>query len=242
LRVFLRENPIADGRVHRKTEVPDERDGAGGGVERADGGPGEIAPRAIGGFEAFEGADQVQRPRRRVAEILIRAERDEGAVGRAVGQAGVAFVAAVGFAEGLDAGEERAVEAGWEAVEAEAGPTTREGGDVDEVERGAVAMRAEETLGGRDRHGGVEGLERGEGEDRVVEIGPAGAIAGAAVGGELALEKSADEIGRVAEEAGRKAGDLEELEAETHAVAGGASRRSRPRRDGPAASAGPTKN
>lgn len=59
---------------------------------------------------------------------------------------------------------------------------------MDEVERGAVAMRAEETLGGRDRDGGVEGLERREGEDGVVD-GAAGAIAGAAVGGELALEE-----------------------------------------------------
>jgi hypothetical protein len=57
-------------------------------------------------------------------------------------------------------------------------------------------------------------LEAGEGEDGVVEIGPAGAVAGAAFGRELAAKEIADEIGGVAEEAGGEAGDLEELEAE----------------------------
>ena len=57
LRRGLRENPIADRRVHWKTEMRDERNRASGGVEIADFLPRLIAPGVIGSFKAFEAAN-----------------------------------------------------------------------------------------------------------------------------------------------------------------------------------------
>jgi hypothetical protein len=53
--MLLGKHPVADGRVDGKPEVSDERDGAGGGVERADRRAGKIAPGAtIRGVSANE--------------------------------------------------------------------------------------------------------------------------------------------------------------------------------------------
>jgi hypothetical protein len=112
LGVGLREDPVAEGGIHGEAEVTDEDDGAGGGVEGAGLGAGDVAPGAVGGFEPLEGLDEAQEAGRRAAEVLVGAERDEGTVGGAVGGGEVALVAAVGAAELLDAPQEGAVESG----------------------------------------------------------------------------------------------------------------------------------
>src|SRR5260370_24073061 len=99
----LREQPVAHPLVHGKTKMTDERDRAGGGIGRADARAGHVAPRAVGRFKALHTLDQFQQMRRWFSKIFISAERDESAVSRAVGEFRVAFVAAVGFLESLDA-------------------------------------------------------------------------------------------------------------------------------------------
>jgi len=97
--VGLRKEPIGNVLVDRQTQMDGQGHGAGGRVKRAGVHAGAIAPGAICAFQAFQAADQFEHMGRDAAQILVRAESSERAIGSAVGEFGVAFVAAVGFAK-----------------------------------------------------------------------------------------------------------------------------------------------
>ena len=92
-----------------------------------------------------------------------------------------------------------------------------------EIEPAAVAKGFEKSHGqcrllvaGRQGLEGQKGIER---ERRVVEIGPAAAIAEATTGRRERLEKRHDEFGRLAERPPGEAGHLQHLQSLAHAVA-----------------------
>ncbi|MDB6016305.1 MAG: hypothetical protein JWR19_794 [Pedosphaera sp.] len=218
LRMRLREQPVAHTLVHGKTKMADKRDRAGGGIRRADARAGDIAPRAVGRFKALETLDQFERMRRRSAKVFVSTERDESAVSRAVREFRVAFVAAVGFAERLDALKQRLVEAARHPLLADHGPAPCQGGKMDEIERRAVAVRAKECLDFVARYFGVHRLQSSKCEDGVVKVRTPISVESRALGRKLLAEEFAHEFRGIAEQPRREPGDLEELEAETHVV------------------------
>ena len=87
---------------------------------------------------------------------------------------------------------------------------------MDEVETGAVAEPVE--IRGRPCDGKVflQGDERVEAEDGVIEVARAGAILKAAVGVHTLAQEGRDEIARLTQLLGRQPGDLQHLESQTH--------------------------
>jgi len=212
----LREEPVADDGVDRHAELVEQGDGGGGGVRGAGAQAAGVGPRAVGGFEEFEALHHAQRLGQFAAEILIRAEGDEAAVGIAKVGAFIRVVAAVARTMSLDPGEQRVREAGRHFPQTEGGPAAGERAEVDEVETRAVAVAAQPVF---QRPGGWRELERfaaSEGEDGVIKIGPTRAIDAATGRGELPREKTAHEFGGIPERLGRDAGDLEHFETQAH--------------------------
>ena len=102
---------------------------------------------------------------------------------------------------------------GWRRSAAHA---ARQAGEVDEVETGAVAESVEVGGGLCDGKLFLQGDERVEPEDGVVEIARAGAILKAAVRVHTLAQEGGDEIARLTELLGRQPGDLQHLESQTH--------------------------
>jgi hypothetical protein len=213
LRMRLREQPVAHPLVDGKTKMAEERNRARGGIRRADARARDVAPGAVRRFKALETLDQFQRMRRCLPKIFVCAERDECAVGRAVGELGAAIIAAVGFAESLEALQQRLVETGRHPLRAEHGPATCQRGKMNEVEGRAIALRAEEGLDFVARHFRVHRQQTRQCEDGVVKVWPPIAVESLAPGRKLPAKEGADEICRIAEQARREPGDLEQLEA-----------------------------
>ena len=99
LRVSLGEKPIANLRIHGKAKVTNEGDSAGGRIGRTGFCAGNVAPAAIRSFEPLKSLNQLQQVRGRVTEVLISPESNKRSVSRAVSEARIPFVAAIGFAE-----------------------------------------------------------------------------------------------------------------------------------------------
>src|ERR1044071_3128015 len=204
----LRQQPVADGLVHGKTEMANERDGTCRGVGCAGARLRDVAPRAVGSFELLQGLDQFERVRRCLAEVLISAEGRESTVSRAVGKLGVPFVAAVGLAERFDPREQSASKARRHPLQSNRGPATREGREVNKVEAVAIAEGAEKSLHPVRGNFRVQCLQARERKDAVVKVRSSGAILSAAFGRELTAEEFAPELGGIAEQPGRKSRDL----------------------------------
>jgi len=151
-----------------------------------------------------------------LAKVFISAERDESAVGRAVGDVRVAFITAVRFAERFDAFKDRRAESARHSFLANNRPTPRQSGKMNEVEGRAVAMRAKEGLDRVARDRVIHGLQPRQREYGVIKIGPASAVKARARWRKLAAKKIADEFGGIAQQTWREAGDLEELEPKAH--------------------------
>ena len=105
-------------------------------------------------------------------------------------------VAAVVAAARFDAGEQ-AIGQRRVGLAAERRPGPRQAGEVDEVETGAVAEPIEVGGGLLDGQWFLQGDERVEPEDGVVEIARAGAILKAAVRVETLAQKGRDQIARL---------------------------------------------
>ncbi len=70
LRMGLRQEPVANARVDRKTKVTNQRDGAGRSIEGTHLHAWLVAPGAIGAFEVFKAAHKFQEPRGRFPKVL----------------------------------------------------------------------------------------------------------------------------------------------------------------------------
>src|SRR4051812_24614310 len=98
----LGEQPVPDRVIYRKSEVANQDHRARGRVERAEFRTRQIAPRTIGRLESLQGLNQLEQLGRGLSEILIGAQRDERAIGRAVRNGLTAFIAAVGLPKMFD--------------------------------------------------------------------------------------------------------------------------------------------
>ena len=87
---------------------------------------------------------------------------------------------------------------------------------MDEVETGAIAEPVQVRGGLFDGKVFLQGDERVEAEDGVVEIARAGAILKAAVRVHTLAQEGRDEVARLTELLGRQPGDLQHLESQTH--------------------------
>ena len=99
---------------------------------------------------------------------------------------------------------------------AERRPPSRQTGEVNEVEPGAIA---ESVKVGSGRRGGDVFLQRDqrvEPEHGVIEIARAGAILKAAVRVQTRSQEGADQTARLTQLLGRQPGDLQHLESQTH--------------------------
>ena len=126
----------------------------------------------------------------------------------------VAFIASVRFTKILDAGKNLFGKIFGHSLSIDGSPTTRQGGQVNEVQMFAAAMAVEIRLNAFNGNGFIQCLHAGEHEDGVIQIRSAVAILASAVLCQLTAQKFADEVGRVTEQTRGKAGDLKELETE----------------------------
>src|SRR5260370_37196617 len=135
---------------------------------------------------------------RRLPKVFVSPKRDECAVSCAVRELRVAFVAAVGLAESLEALEQQLVEAARHPLLAHHGPTTCQRGQMNEVKRLPVAVRAEECLDLVARHFGIHRLHAGERKDGIVKVWPSIAVESRALRRKLLSKEFSDKIGRIA--------------------------------------------
>ena len=130
--------------------------------------------------------------------------------------AGIPFVAAVRFARGLDAGQDRGGEFSGHFIQAHRRPATGYCAQMHKIESGAIPKR-EKPLGRALQRGrGVERLGARQGEDGVIKIRASVAVGGGSPGVELPGEKLANQRGGIAQQPGGETGHLKELEAEAH--------------------------
>src|SRR6185369_14603098 len=142
--------------------------------------------------------------RERQLQVLEGAESEELVIDRAVAAE-----------DRLGGPPGRPQEAGGPLL-ADRSPAAREGGEVDEVEPAAGAEGLEPGPDPVDRQLLPERDQSLEGEDGVVEVAGAGAVARAAVRVELLVEKPRDGLSGLLQEAGRQPRDLQHFEPQTH--------------------------
>ena len=215
--VDLREQPVAGGGADRHGELMQQRDRRGGRGHGALAHPAHIAPRAVGGVEEFQALHHAQRIGQFRAEILVRAERDEAAVGIAVRRAGLHFVAAVGGAECFQPREDRIGKAVRRFFRTDRRPAPCERAEMHEVERSAVAEAVHKRPDFFNRKLRLQRLQPREHKDRVVKIRPSCAIRAAALGRDLPDQEIPHELRGIAERLLRDACDLQHLKTEAHA-------------------------
>src|SRR5688572_1061390 len=174
--------------------MTDECDGARSRIGGAGVGIRDVAPRAIRSFEALQALDQLQQMWRFVAEVFVCAESDKGAVSRPMIKPGIPIVTAVSFTELFNALQQCTVKSARHSFFAYRGPAPGAGRYVDEIEFRAATIRPKEKLDFFARHFGVERLQAGKDEHRVVKIrSPVPVQAGSL--SHLATEKVADAFG-----------------------------------------------
>ena len=185
-------------------------------VCRAGGEAACIAPRAVGCFEKFQALHHPQRLRHFALQILIRAERNETAVGIAVLRVRPRVVAAVARAKGFDPRKNRIGETVRHFFPADCRMASRECAEMHEVERRAVAETAQIFFHAFFRNLRLKRLQPCEREDRIIQIRLPIAVSRTPRIGELSQQKRAHQIARVAEHLRRKPGDLQHFEPDAH--------------------------
>src|SRR5688572_25618191 len=176
--------------------MTDECDGARSRIGGAGVGIRDVAPRAIGSFEALQALDQLQQMWRFVAEVFVGAQGDKGAVSRPMIKPGIPIVTAVSFPELFNARQQYPIKSAWHSFFADRGPAPGERRYVDEIEFRAVVIGPEEKLDFFARHFGLERLQAGNDKHRVVKIRSPVPVQAASLS-HLAAEKLADDFGGV---------------------------------------------
>ena len=164
--------------------------------------------------QALQAGDHAAGVRNRDAEVLVGADGEEAAVGRAVFRVRGLAIAAVRRAVRFDP---LAQGAGGRLVRrAEPGPAPGEAVGMHEVQRSGIVVAGEEGAHPLGRRLALQGDQSLEPEDGVIKVARAVAILEAAVGVEPGGKEVCGQVGRVTEQRRRQSGHLQHFEPQTH--------------------------
>ena len=132
--MHLREQPVADGRVHRQAELMQQRRRRRRRRDRAGRQSARISPGAIGRLQQLQALHHAQRFRQRAAEILIGAERHKAPIRAPRRPSFVRLIAAVAAAVPLDFREQNLAQSRRHALAADRRPAPRQRAEMDKIE------------------------------------------------------------------------------------------------------------